>query len=305
MILRAGLLSGALAVLATAPAAAQEHGLTAELDDRSLRYGQAVVVEGRLASGEEGRALYLQFRPRGATAWRTLKTVRTGEGGRYRAAAGLKKTGAVRVRTAAVSAAAGGGVAAAETAEKTVRVAAHLATTRRRLAVPVRRTAVVQGVLRPRLAGRVVRLQRRSGGRWRTVDRARTRRGGRFALSYRGRRPDSAPVRLKFSGDRRNTAKTRSAGRLDVLRRSFASYYGPGFYGQRTACGHTLGTGTLGVAHKTLPCGTRVTLKRGSRLVRVRVIDRGPFHPGREFDLTTATKRKLGFGSTGTVWVAH
>jgi rare lipoprotein A (peptidoglycan hydrolase) len=38
--------------------------------------------------------------------------------------------------------------------------------------------------------------------------------------------------------------------------------------------------------------------------VRVRVVDRGPFVAGREFDLTAATKRRLGFGSVGTIWVA-
>jgi rare lipoprotein A (peptidoglycan hydrolase) len=59
------------------------------------------------------------------------------------------------------------------------------------------------------------------------------------------------------------------------------------------------------VAHKSLPCGTRLTLRKGSRIVRARVIDRGPYVGAREFDLTAATKQRLGFGSTGTVWVAH
>jgi rare lipoprotein A (peptidoglycan hydrolase) len=67
------------------------------------------------------------------------------------------------------------------------------------------------------------------------------------------------------------------------------------------ACGGTLGPSTLGVAHKTLPCGTKLRLRYGSRTVAVRVIDRGPYVGGREFDLTAATKAALGFGSTGTV----
>ena len=46
-------------------------------------------------------------------------------------------------------------------------------------------------------------------------------------------------------------------------------------------------------------------LRKGRRVVRARVIDRGPYVGGREFDLTAATKSKLGFGSVGTVWVAH
>jgi rare lipoprotein A (peptidoglycan hydrolase) len=58
----------------------------------------------------------------------------------------------------------------------------------------------------------------------------------------------------------------------------------------------------MGVASRTLPCGTLVTLRLGGRSVRVPVIDRGPYVEGREFDLTEATKDALGFGDTGVVW---
>ena len=58
---------------------------------------------------------------------------------------------------------------------------------------------------------------------------------------------------------------------------------------------------TLGVAHRTLPCGTKVTLRHGSKTVTVPVIDRGPYSGNRVYDLTEATKNKLGFGSTGIV----
>jgi rare lipoprotein A (peptidoglycan hydrolase) len=67
------------------------------------------------------------------------------------------------------------------------------------------------------------------------------------------------------------------------------------------ACGGTLGPGTIGVAHKSLPCGTKVHLRKGSRTVTAPVVDRGPYAGNREYDLTAATKDKLGFGSTGTV----
>ncbi len=56
------------------------------------------------------------------------------------------------------------------------------------------------------------------------------------------------------------------------------------------------------MANKTLPCGTLVTLHYGNRTIRVPVIDRGPYVAGRDFDLTEATKRALGFGDTGNVW---
>jgi rare lipoprotein A len=81
-----------------------------------------------------------------------------------------------------------------------------------------------------------------------------------------------------------------------------ASYFGPGFYGQRTACGRTLAPGTLGVAHKGLPCGTRVTFVSGRRTVTVPVIDRGPFVGSREWDLTAAARQRLGTAPTALVW---
>ena len=73
-----------------------------------------------------------------------------------------------------------------------------------------------------------------------------------------------------------------------------ASWYGPGFYGNRTACGQTYSPAILGVAHRTLPCGTLVTLTYGGRSVTVPVIDRGPFVSGRTLDLSYATKLALG-----------
>lgn len=75
-----------------------------------------------------------------------------------------------------------------------------------------------------------------------------------------------------------------------------ATWYGPGLYGNRTACGQTLRRGTWGIAHRTLPCGTLITLARGARKVTVRVIDRGPFS-GASVDLTARTRDYLGFTS--------
>ena len=72
-----------------------------------------------------------------------------------------------------------------------------------------------------------------------------------------------------------------------------ASWYGPGFYGNRTACGQVYTPDILGVAHLTLPCGTLLTLTRGGSAVTVTVIDRGPYIAGRTIDLSTATKLAL------------
>jgi rare lipoprotein A (peptidoglycan hydrolase) len=71
------------------------------------------------------------------------------------------------------------------------------------------------------------------------------------------------------------------------------SWYGPGFYGNKTACGQTYTPEILGVAHLTLPCGTRLTLSYGHRSITVTVIDRGPYVAGRAIDLSNATKLAL------------
>jgi rare lipoprotein A (peptidoglycan hydrolase) len=73
-----------------------------------------------------------------------------------------------------------------------------------------------------------------------------------------------------------------------------ASWYGPGFYGNRTACGQTYSPEIVGVAHRTLPCGTLVTVSYGGRSVTVPVIDRGPYIAGRALDLSNATRIALG-----------
>ena len=56
----------------------------------------------------------------------------------------------------------------------------------------------------------------------------------------------------------------------------------------------------LGVAHKTLPCGSKVVLRYKGRYVRTKVIDRGPFANGAKWDLTQATAEALHFESAGT-----
>jgi rare lipoprotein A len=152
-------------------------------------------------------------------------------------------------------------------------------------------------------AGRTVVVQVRTRRGWTKVDRATTREGGRFVAHWRARTPGRYAVRAKvLPGGATPAARSRARGRLHVYRRAPASWYGPGFYGRRTACGRTMSPGILGVAHKTLPCGTRVTLRYRGRSVTVPVIDRGPYAGGRVYDLTAATKRRLRFGSTGMVW---
>lgn len=141
---------------------------------------------------------------------------------------------------------------------------------------------------------------RRAGKRsWKRVAAAKVRGGKKIALKWSGGTAGTYSVRLTVvKGKNADVARL---GNAHVFRRSYASYYGPGLYGGALACGGRLTTSTVGVAHKTLPCGTKVTFNVGNRTVTTRVIDRGPFIAGRDWDLTTALKRKLGFGSTGAV----
>ena len=64
-----------------------------------------------------------------------------------------------------------------------------------------------------------------------------------------------------------------------------ATWFGPGFYGKKTACGQTLTPAVVGVAHRTLPCGTLVKVSRGGHTLVVLVLDRGPYsHIGADWD---------------------
>jgi rare lipoprotein A (peptidoglycan hydrolase) len=80
-----------------------------------------------------------------------------------------------------------------------------------------------------------------------------------------------------------------------------ATFYGPGLYGNRTACGFTLRHRTRGIAHRSLPCGASVPVYRNGRIAIFPVIDRGPHTNGVQIDLTQAAARKLGVRTTTVV----
>jgi rare lipoprotein A len=178
-----------------------------------------------------------------------------------------------------------------------VRVKLHIR--RARLNVLDGSAASVTGALRPGLAKQAVELQRLGRHGWETISHTLTQRGGRFVLRYLPHRLLSESVRVRFAGDAGDLSAHRGIGHLTSYRLADASWYGGG---GSLACGGELTSSTLGVANKTLPCGTLVTLRYGGRSVRVPVVDRGPYVAGREFDLTEATKRALGFEGVGEVW---
>ena len=80
---------------------------------------------------------------------------------------------------------------------------------------------------------------------------------------------------------------------------AIATWFGPGFYGQKTACGQTLTPAVIGVAHRTLPCGTLVKVRYKGRTLTIPVLDRGPYsHIGAEWDLTAGAAQALGIADT-------
>jgi len=160
------------------------------------------------------------------------------------------------------------------------------------------RGLAVRGKVRPSGRHRVKLVFRGPGGGTRGVW---TKENGTFAVRWLPERTGSYAVRAYGVHDRRIAASRSAKRKLTSYRLAGASYYGPGIFGNGVACGGTLLPGTMGVAHKTLPCGTMVKLRYHGRTVTVPVIDRGPYVAGRDYDLTWAVKLKLGFPGVGTV----
>jgi peptidoglycan lytic transglycosylase len=166
----------------------------------------------------------------------------------------------------------------------------------RRTAVLSGQTVLLRGRLVPGLAGRTVALQALESGGWHTLATTRTRAAGTFVLRYATGNAGQAPLRVRFAGDRLGRRATAQAGEMTVYREAGASWYNDG---GNTACGfHAY----YGVANRTLPCGTKVSLRYNGRSVTATVDDRGPYVAGRDWDLNQNTASALGFGGVGVVW---
>ena len=147
---------------------------------------------------------------------------------------------------------------------------------------------------------RTIVVQLLEHARWVAVARGVSDRRGLFHARIWPQRLGRLRLRLRVAGipARRMLVNGSVA---TVFHQVIASWYGPGGV---TACGEALGAATQGVANKTLPCGTLVTLRYRGRVVRVPVIDRGPFVPGRDYDLTYATRLALGAGDVSAIWAS-
>jgi hypothetical protein len=103
------------------------------------------------------------------------------------------------------------------------------------------------------------------------------------------------------SGDEGTSSSAAGLVFSSPMRTAGATWYGPGLYGNGTACGQTLRPGTIGVAHRTLPCGTTIKFSYHGRTLVTKVIDRGPYTWGNDFDLTNGARLMLGFEGVGQV----
>jgi rare lipoprotein A (peptidoglycan hydrolase) len=164
---------------------------------------------------------------------------------------------------------------------------------------------VVAGVAKGVNSGERLLLERHTRSGWAAVSHGSTRDGGAFRLRYTPHKAGSSLLRVRLAEADAVAPLHATVARAKTFRDALVSWYGPGFYGGPLACGGApLGYNQLGVANKTLPCGTMVTIRYHGKSVRVPVIDRGPYVGDREFDLTRATKDSIGFDGVGVVKVS-
>jgi rare lipoprotein A (peptidoglycan hydrolase) len=94
------------------------------------------------------------------------------------------------------------------------------------------------------------------------------------------------------------SATSSTPGVAHKQKTSIATWFGPGMYGRQTACGQTLTPAVVGVANRTLPCGTLVQISYGGHAIVVPVLDRGPYAHGANWDLTAGAAQALDIAET-------
>jgi hypothetical protein len=159
-----------------------------------------------------------------------------------------------------------------------------------------------RGTVRKRLAGRTVVVQYLdpTTTAWTKQARTTVEPDGTFVARWRARHTGQFQLRAVVTGEA-SSASVSPELPLTVYRGAVATWYGPGFYGNTTACGIELTPELVGVAHRSLPCGTNVAVHYGSRTLVLPVVDRGPFGSEARWDLTEAAAQQLGFTHTDRI----
>ena len=257
---------------------------------QTVRYGKTVSIAGRVAPGGSGRAVRLEYAA-GKGGYRQVAASRTAADGSYSftpapAVLGLLPRRGRRRRHQRRTADDRRGQLAGRAARH---VAGHSPRERAR-----------QAAARP--GGRRVRLQLRTRGGWRTVDRdadgparalprvVQAAPAGATACACVRRRPWPPPPSDRLA---QASGSTGPATRPGTARACTATH------GLRR---HALPRARS--AWRTSRCRAAPRSRSATAAGRspCAVVDRGPYVGGREWDLTAATKARLGFGWTGTVW---
>jgi hypothetical protein len=145
----------------------------------------------------------------------------------------------------------------------------------------------------------IERLGHQTNWAWTRTTTATVHHGGSFTAVWPANHIGRFAIRAVLRGGAR-AASASPTVTVTVYRPSVSTYYGSGSWGSTTACGVILRQNTLGVAHRTLPCGTRVAFYWHGRTIVVPVIDRGPYGAA-DWDLTESAARALGFMEAGRV----
>jgi peptidoglycan lytic transglycosylase len=165
----------------------------------------------------------------------------------------------------------------------------------------VRKLARFRGTVPASAAGRTLTIERYDDAAqtWTAVTTTTVGEDGSYIARWRTKHAGLYRIRAVLQSASQATAASASPElSITVHRPAMATWYGPGFYGHRTACGIKMTRTLLGVAHKTLPCGTQVAVLYKGRRITVPVVDRGPFRRNTKYDLTAATAQALGFEHT-------
>jgi rare lipoprotein A len=159
-----------------------------------------------------------------------------------------------------------------------------------------------RGTVDAKLAGRPVVVQSLDPvtEAWTKQAKTTVKPDGTFLARWKARKIGQFRTRALIGGSAR-TASASPELTLTVFRPAIATWYGPGFYGNKTACGIELTETLVGVAHRTLPCGTIVAVHYGSTTILAPVVDRGPFGGKAKWDLTKGAADLLGFTQTDRI----
>lgn len=159
-----------------------------------------------------------------------------------------------------------------------------------------------RGTVDAKLAGRKAVVQQFDPATetWAKQAKATVKPNGTFVARWKPKRIGQFRTRALIGGSARAAAASPELT-LTVFRGALATWYGPGFYGNKTACGIELTETLVGVAHRTLPCGTIVAIHYGSTTILAPVVDRGPFGGQAKWDLTKGAADLLGFTQTDRI----